>query len=494
MATYLHQLPVELMIKIADYLTPYYTDKLPVDLIIYQEEYLCKLSNPEFYDQILAPLKRYTRFPRFWWTQIIENMTKLLIFFTFINNKYQIRSIIQFGYGYIVSLGIALRFILAVQVHPELMDLHTYLAGHNLAIIDLHANEIFTIKLPAIYDRISRLVQSTEKVNNVMIGILETLNLKLSFNWKSLIELHTKINNSLFIYLIKNSIPRAVIQDDIDMFINLLQIHHFHLLTLIQASQYRYQYGTNKTMDEYLIRTVYEGVKKEKIDTSNISKFLNDDGFLLVNPKRKIDYNKLIGNTSKHKFLWIAIANKDFELFKWSQSNKFRYEYGASAKADLALLKDLITLKLPEFDDIYTEVLFNTMINDGFPLVKPLVFEYIKIHEVYNFTNIKELLFIMALKLDDLEVLEFLQTSDFRYEPSKDPLGARLILNEYEQDLSSDISTFLISDGFMVTSQQTEFLTDEYLTDNDFLDDHSVDYLTDNELLDDPVDIEYYDE
>lgn len=290
---------------------------------------------------------------------------------------------------------------------------------------------------------------------------------------------------NVFEYILNHSKPGTLI----DYFMLIVENGPMQLIRRIQESKHKYQYGLDKRRDELLLNIIFNNAKKE------LCEFFYGGGFLLSNLSLKdyfIDKNskkkaKLTEeylssdvkiNKYAFKYLYISIKEKDLKIFEWLQSNSFRYEYGVSVNSDIQLLDMIVTMKSLLYAPDFTENLFNFMIEDGFPLVKPLVREYIVVNKISKSNDIKINLFKTALELNDLELLEFLQSSTFRYNFSKDLLGAIILIHEYESKLTNEMKQFLAGDGFIFNDWSADYGSIYKNTEH-------CEYLSDGELLDD---------
>lgn len=464
MTTWLHVIPTELVINITKYLDNYSKEKLPRDLITSQGEYLVKLNNPEFYRDIIAPLKYHHYFPIGWWSELFNTKYIINTFFEMKNNRYSLRKNINLKYGYLRNMFISTKFIIAAIEYPELMELHKYLSGYSLSIIDLHAAETFIIKIVEISYQISRLEKNTQKTDNIMLGILKTLNLSLKFSYYDLSKLYNEVHRHLFEYLVFNSTPRI---EDHKEFVDILikMSSHIPFLKIIQNSPYRYPYGKYKELDESILKSI-TGLSLQ------FYSFLYQDGFLLADYNLGHHFVKgSLKDPLKYSYLQVSIERTDLKLLEYVQSNCFRYEYGEDIKIDIYLLELILNLKDPKYTPEFLDKLYEFFINDGFPLMKELVREYLLVNDTLTKDkhNLSSALFKMSLELNDLDVLEYLQQSASRFDPNKDLLGTRMILNEYEDSLTDDLKEYLKNSGFILKHKIDE--VNDYLKDDDLFDD-----------------------
>lgn len=501
MTTYFHLIPTELVLLVTDYLSDQDKMALPEKLIIYRDENAFNLRYPEFYKQILVPFKKYYTFTEDDWYSLNIQKDKFVKYFRLVNGNYVInKELLKNKYE---QLPRTCKLIFSFYLMPELIETHVKLhlqdpKDHNrnrsgTYIVDLYDRFNFWKMVGKLRYELRHIYNYHDtQLEQMMINITKKLDPNLIFEWKNVKDfIGTTANNYIFL----NSTPldgKGILVTD---FLELLDKKEDYKLKLIQESKYRYNYGINKQDDEYLIKKIFSDRDSPKIYDDRTAKeklnalytigstgfekeidFLYNDGFLLAD--KKLFKYFLPSNVYRLDlqdpvvYLQMAILENNLNLVKWLQSNAFRYEYGSNLESDGKLLTLLGTLVQANDNPKFLEQLITFFFKDGFTLAKPEVLQSLSELQIAPIN-----IFEVGMKLNNLDILEYLQKSKYALNPKVSTLDIRILLNKYEYSLNDEVLIFLENERLLSDKSKEDYI-------NDFNGDEDIEYFEEPDDMD----------
>jgi hypothetical protein len=488
-STYFDSVPSELNFIIGSYVKDKDLVKLPGNVIFYENQYIFSRKYPQVYSMVNSNIQKLEYHKIYWDTLLNEfkhNPDKIKYLHVTRSELVELYNTKNFNIiNNIVTLSYLSKSIIFLNLFHDLLDF-VFLSDLKISTLDSMKSIYQEIHILSIYDyfNFGNVVLKYRGLPSLSTILIES-GLHPILSGDSIISI-IKDNTNNGYKVFKTLLDIGVPYEETGPYLKDINKDYAPVAFIdIQSSIFRYNYGKNFINDilffnggsRYELIVKYKDLMKDELsgDSGLPKEFIE----MVVNLGISGGYLPTITRTDiinvdayKFDIFFRTIFNHP-NLFKWIQSNDWRYEYGTIPGQELS--------NLVRIDRMVDEILA-----DGFILFRSDIKDYIITNKLNALDIPRGKFVIMAIKLRDLDLLIWLQSNAYRYDWMNRDLSHK-ILEDNLGNLDLDFLQFMKQDGFPFTEYQKSKLF--YVPDQnyeDVFDEYNEDYeMVNDDMIED---------